>query len=141
MDASPPTMLIATAEMIKEEFITQMIKAWLAKSTLTSLSEGLGQFCSLSTNSNPSPTPEPRILIPEGRLCRFISLDDHPITDIQLKLRAERLHRWTLNPANHAILQQVNTLLRRDIDDNIWWLAAGEKNCTANMDLLDMVSH
>lgn len=133
---------VASPEAIKEEFITQRMRTWLTKEQcILPHHDGLAKFYAMRTDTSKA-TPEAKdvLAISCEKGYRFISLDDRPNTDPQLKERIETLGKWCANPANKHILVEIEALLVQEVQDKVWWLPEEEEKTILKLGILERVS-
>lgn len=141
MAAAATTTATASAEAIKEEFITQRMKTWLAKAQDVRPHEYLSRFFSLSVNGNVAPEANDFMVISCQGQCKLIPLDDDSATDPQLRERSEVLGRWAANPVNKHILAEIEQLLVKEIREKIWWFTQEDIEAVSVLGILERVSN
>lgn len=135
------TATIASPEAIKEELITQLLKCWLAKAQPVAPDDGFTRLSIMdTTDSDTAPEVEDGTIISCGEEHKFISFKDCPATDPQLKARIEFLKRWRANPANKAILVDVENLLKKEARQKILSMSPGEDEIISKLDGPNRVS-
>ena len=138
---APVNTAIATPKDIKEEFITQRIKSCLAKEQRLSVNESLENFYSMGTAAGAPPGAERGIAIPCQKGYKFIPFDDTSDADHHLQTRREVLGKWSSNPANIQILEEIEALLTGEAEAEGWWLSQEEKQEILSKDTPERVSH
>lgn len=129
----------ASAWEIKEEFIGQRMKAWLATERSMPLHECLSKFWVMSTDPNVAPEVENGIAVSSEHGYKYISFSDDPGSDPRLRRRSEMLEKWSANPANKRILVEIEGLMVQEIRDKLWWLRQDEHDDPLKMGVLEKV--
>lgn len=130
----------ASAESIKEEFITQRMKAWLVSAQDVRPHEYLTRFFSLNVDGSIIPEANNTIVVSYEGKYKLIHLDADPATDPQLRQRSELLERWAANPANKHTMVEIEQLLEREIGENILWFTRDDVETISTLEILGRVS-